>query len=607
MERIFSTLPLLTIFLLGVALIMMLFQNPNPGQRIPSQDLSFSQLLNEVDRGQVRAVTIAGNEITGYFTDNRAFASYAPDVPTLVQTLYEKLYEKNVSITAKPPKPPETAPFLKWLTWGAAGWFVFWLAFLFVFPWSRSVQAVFFWNPKARSMLSLWFVPLLLFVLPPLRRRLLIPFREDLLAAAHLHDLPQLAFFGQGQARIGAKPPASVESTLQNLRGAVVIRGDAGLGKSSALRWYAARAKIPVAFLPARDCADGVDMGIARLIRNIQDTAFVRSMVYAGVLIVIVDGLNEVSADTREKIGAFTRDLSKGNVLIGTQPIEWTPPPSARIIDLLPLSREEAEFFLLSRPVGDDKAQKVHGNAYAKAVRLFLHRAFDEAPSEVDRQAAKLVLSNPFDLTFAADLLAQGSKPSAIALIDEAFRLADEGAPGEPGYRDVAGQPFPVVHFGRLAVAMRLEDRNWFKKDEFAPELPCLLERRLVVRRAVGGPEGIEERIQFRHDRVWDFFIAAAFRYDPDLWAKHLGDPRFRGAYLRIAETWEPEAAAKVRDQLSLTAAESGDHTTSDEFIKRLEARRRSRERGGRRRSEIGARKHAVAAAQDAASTGVKN
>src|SRR6201997_4189210 len=84
------------IFLLVVALIM-LFQNP--GQRIPSQDISFSQLLNEVDQGRVREVTIAGNEISGHFTDNRAFASYAPNDPTLVQTLYKK----NVSITAKPP------------------------------------------------------------------------------------------------------------------------------------------------------------------------------------------------------------------------------------------------------------------------------------------------------------------------------------------------------------------------------------------------------------------------------------------------------------------------------------------------------------------------
>ena len=83
------------IFLLVVALIM-LFQNP--GQRIPSQDISFSQLLNEVDQGHVREVTISGNEISGHFTDNRAFSSYAPNDPTLVQTLYKK----NVSITAKP-------------------------------------------------------------------------------------------------------------------------------------------------------------------------------------------------------------------------------------------------------------------------------------------------------------------------------------------------------------------------------------------------------------------------------------------------------------------------------------------------------------------------
>src|ERR1700745_946727 len=83
------------IFLLVVALIM-LFQNP--GQRIPSQDISFSQLLNEVDQGHVREVTISGNEITGHFTDNRAFATYVPNDPTLVQNLYKK----NVSILATP-------------------------------------------------------------------------------------------------------------------------------------------------------------------------------------------------------------------------------------------------------------------------------------------------------------------------------------------------------------------------------------------------------------------------------------------------------------------------------------------------------------------------
>jgi cell division protease FtsH len=93
----FRNFALWIIIILLVVAVVMLFQNP--GQRVPSQDIAFSQLLNEVDQGHVREVTIAGNEITGHFTDNRAFATYAPNDPTLVQSLYKK----NVSIMAKPP------------------------------------------------------------------------------------------------------------------------------------------------------------------------------------------------------------------------------------------------------------------------------------------------------------------------------------------------------------------------------------------------------------------------------------------------------------------------------------------------------------------------
>src|SRR5664279_1847145 len=93
----FRNFALWVIIILLVVALVMLFQNP--GQRVPSQDIAFSQLLNEVDQGHVREVTIAGNEITGHFTDNRAFATYSPNDPSLVQSLYKK----NVSITAKPP------------------------------------------------------------------------------------------------------------------------------------------------------------------------------------------------------------------------------------------------------------------------------------------------------------------------------------------------------------------------------------------------------------------------------------------------------------------------------------------------------------------------
>ena len=84
------------IFFLVVALVM-LFQNP--GQRQQAQDITFSELLTQVDQGRVRDVTIAGNEVSGHYNDNRSFTTYAPSDPTLVQTLYKK----NVSISARPP------------------------------------------------------------------------------------------------------------------------------------------------------------------------------------------------------------------------------------------------------------------------------------------------------------------------------------------------------------------------------------------------------------------------------------------------------------------------------------------------------------------------
>ncbi|HLJ71869.1 MAG TPA: ATP-dependent zinc metalloprotease FtsH [Roseiarcus sp.] len=84
------------IFLLVLALVT-LFQSP--GQKAPTTEISFSQLLTEVDQGHVREVTIAGPEISGRFTDNRAFSTYAPSDPSLVDTLYKK----NVTINAKPP------------------------------------------------------------------------------------------------------------------------------------------------------------------------------------------------------------------------------------------------------------------------------------------------------------------------------------------------------------------------------------------------------------------------------------------------------------------------------------------------------------------------
>ncbi len=85
------------IIVLLLLALFTLFQNP--GQHASSQEISFSQLLTEVDQGHVRDVVIQGPEIHGTFNNNSTFQTYAPNDPTLVK----RLYDGKVTITAKPP------------------------------------------------------------------------------------------------------------------------------------------------------------------------------------------------------------------------------------------------------------------------------------------------------------------------------------------------------------------------------------------------------------------------------------------------------------------------------------------------------------------------
>jgi cell division protease FtsH len=92
----FRNFALWVIIALLLVALFNLFQNPS--KRGPSNVISFSQLLGDVEGGKVREVTISGNNITGRYEDNRTFQTYAPNDPGLVQ----RLHSKNVTIIAKP-------------------------------------------------------------------------------------------------------------------------------------------------------------------------------------------------------------------------------------------------------------------------------------------------------------------------------------------------------------------------------------------------------------------------------------------------------------------------------------------------------------------------
>jgi cell division protease FtsH len=94
-----SNLRNFAVWVVIVLLLLVLFSLfQQPGQRQVSNDISFSQLLSEVEQGRVRDVVIQGNEISGTFTDGRPFQTYAPSDPGLV----ERLHQRGVSISARP-------------------------------------------------------------------------------------------------------------------------------------------------------------------------------------------------------------------------------------------------------------------------------------------------------------------------------------------------------------------------------------------------------------------------------------------------------------------------------------------------------------------------
>jgi cell division protease FtsH len=83
---------------IGLLLVALFNLFQTSSTRGPQQTLAFSDFTTDVNKGQVTDVTIQGNNITGHFNDGRAFTTYAPSDPGLVN----RLMDKGVRITAAP-------------------------------------------------------------------------------------------------------------------------------------------------------------------------------------------------------------------------------------------------------------------------------------------------------------------------------------------------------------------------------------------------------------------------------------------------------------------------------------------------------------------------
>ncbi len=87
--------------IIGLLLIALFQLFQSPGQRTVSNDIPFSQFLNQAEQGDVREVTIQGQQIIGTYNSGGSFQSYAPES---AGEYVEMLRSKDVRIIARPPQ-----------------------------------------------------------------------------------------------------------------------------------------------------------------------------------------------------------------------------------------------------------------------------------------------------------------------------------------------------------------------------------------------------------------------------------------------------------------------------------------------------------------------
>ena len=469
---------------------------------------------------------------------------------------------------------PTVAP---WIV-RVAGLGLFWTGVLVVFPYSRRARAIYLFNKKLRGALSLFvLLPAIMTLFPPLRRHMLLPFREHLLADAHLELLKEAEFYPGLHVRDREDRIQDISTAIPDVREKRLLIGESGLGKSTYLRVLAAGSRRTIAYLNASNCSKGVEAAIVERTSGFESEDFFRGLVYSGDLAVIIDGLNEVSSDTRAQIIRFANRSGRADIIIATQPIEgvWgdqSPLTLTTPFELLPLARDDIIKFLKSRPARDSSSSSVSGDDYDRAVDKLVTDALDQSPASDaemaaeqvlhERRAAELILSNPMDLTYASELIAIGQKPRPSQLIEQAFRLACAR------FRKVYDRDFPTLDFARKAVSLRKEDRNWLDADDFADEQGVLAEFRLLVPRLkVETSETQITVMRFRHEKVMDVLTKQAFEIDQELQVELIDDPRFRGVYLLFAQAADRKQAQQIRDLLVRHAANSHDHGLSDEFV----------------------------------------
>ena len=549
-----------------------------------AQEISTAACTGGADHGTPSAFVAFIAKIIGTADSKRDAACWQGDESSVVRKLHTALSETgdhNEAVVLQshlqtPALENWTANILRWLLGAGGLWVIVWAGLIAAYPWSRSIQSQVFWNDTLRKVAGFGFVDFLLRTIGPLRRLIVRPFQRRLAEAARPDET--FAFFDgiRAESEQGLDLGRAIDA-LPQLKGCLALIGESGLGKTTLLRWLTRQAVSEgraVAFLDARRCAEGVYPALARLVEGLaKDEAFLRTLIHCGDMAVIIDGLNEVSPDTRTRIIDFAMSHADADVFLSTQPILWDAPLSVPQLVLRPLSEADLSTFLLCFKDFLPADATVAGADYAAAVHEFAEKIRSQANPEV-RGHNLMILSNPIDLTLVSELLASGEAPEPSRLDEQIFEKAEQN-----WLTFNQGAAIPLNEFSEYCFTQRKNDSRRIDDARFNDLARVLAHYRILIPRteSVKDGSGTAERkyYMFRHERLANFIIFHAFTgtRGRERRAAEIGDGRFRSIYLMIADRADKNIAEETLGMLHEHALATKDLTVYADYYRRFAAR----------------------------------
>jgi len=407
-------------------------------------------------------------DVVGAFTAAKNFFSELGSGPCwdgedarLVRSLHSQLvlahYRNEAAVLNAQLASGKWGQVLKLFIEIGGGWIIIWVVLIVLYPYSRSIQSQVFWNDKLRQVIGFGVIDFCLRSVGPLRRRMLAPFHDSLAQGAR-PDQEATAFFNGIRVRDEHdRDLGRIVDVIPQVAGRLILVGESGLGKTTFLRrltTIGAKEGRAVCFLDARDCKNGVYKALSSLVEGIvKEEGFLKTLIHTRDLAVVIDGVNEVSLETRASIAEFAKSHLKADIILATQPMLWEAPPGLKQLTISPLSEADLEAFLLCMKDNLPAEAVVTGNAYADAIRSFVEEIRNRPMNDDTRIRDLTILSNPIDLTLVSELLAANERPHPQRLDEQIFERA----------RETWGmvnpdRPFPDIAFFEYCYTQRKSD-----------------------------------------------------------------------------------------------------------------------------------------------------